>query len=142
VEVYEHKYGYNPRTDSMTSYVRRRMHLVQGGNPQLWLIHYLRAPEEGKSTLVLKLSNRSTPSESGSRSTLHSSTVSPPHPCRHQIHVIPSGASCLVQKSKYALACKYGPCSSTLCSPTTLLESSATSATSSISAATTDACTS
>jgi Fungal domain of unknown function (DUF1750) len=47
VEVYEHKYGYNPRTEGMTSYVRRRFHLIQGGNPQLWLIHYLRAPDEG-----------------------------------------------------------------------------------------------
>ena len=31
----------------MTGYVRRRFHLIQGGNPQLWLIHYLRAPDEG-----------------------------------------------------------------------------------------------
>jgi hypothetical protein len=47
VEVYEHKYGFNPRTEGMTSYVRRRFHLISGGNPQLWMIHYLRAPDEG-----------------------------------------------------------------------------------------------
>ena len=47
VEVYEHKYGFNPRTEGMTGYVRRRFHLISGGNPQLWLIHYLRAPDEG-----------------------------------------------------------------------------------------------
>jgi SWI/SNF and RSC complexes subunit Ssr4 C-terminal len=32
----------------MTSYVRRRFHLIQGGNPQLWLLHYLRAPDEDR----------------------------------------------------------------------------------------------
>src|SRR5262245_50047370 len=52
VEVYEHKYGFNPRTETMTSYVRRRFHLVHGGNPQLWLIHYLRAPDEGLSHYI------------------------------------------------------------------------------------------
>jgi hypothetical protein len=55
VEVYEQKYGYNPRTESMTGYVRRRFHLVQGGNPQLWLIHYLRAPDEGNHTAFISL---------------------------------------------------------------------------------------
>ena len=45
--MYEHKYGYNPRTEGMTGYFRRRFHLIHGGNPSLWLIHYLRAPDEG-----------------------------------------------------------------------------------------------
>src|SRR5271163_1222880 len=81
------------------------------------------------SFLASNLLNRSTPSQSGPRSTLHSSTISLADDSRYQIHIIPSRTSCLIQKSKPPLACEYPYCSSTLSSTTTLLESSGAGAT-------------
>ena len=77
VEVYEHKYGFNPRTEGMTSYVRRRFHLITGGNPQLWMIHYLRAPDEGNSQPCenSKLTFRSTPRFAGCPSALPTPSI-------------------------------------------------------------------
>ena len=87
VEVYEHKYGYNPRTEGMTGYVRRRFHLVQGGNPQLWLIHYLRAPDEGTSSHQASfINNRPSPSHTSSTSIIPAPPFPTSQPLRNKIH--------------------------------------------------------
>ncbi|QSL66566.1 hypothetical protein MERGE_000948 [Pneumocystis wakefieldiae] len=46
--VFEHKYGFYPATESHTSRIRRRFRLVKGGNDQLWLIYYLRSSENDR----------------------------------------------------------------------------------------------
>ncbi|KAG4304222.1 hypothetical protein PORY_002403 [Pneumocystis oryctolagi] len=48
VEIFEHKYGFHPATESHTSRIRRRFRLIKGGNDQLWLIYYLRSSENDR----------------------------------------------------------------------------------------------
>ncbi|KTW26475.1 hypothetical protein T552_02956 [Pneumocystis carinii B80] len=48
VEIFEHKYGFHPVTESHASRIRRRFRLVKGGNDQLWLIYYLRSSENDR----------------------------------------------------------------------------------------------
>ncbi|KTW30392.1 uncharacterized protein T551_01675 [Pneumocystis jirovecii RU7] len=48
VEIFEHKYGFHPATESHTSRIRRRFRLIKGGNDQLWLIYYLRSNENDR----------------------------------------------------------------------------------------------
>ncbi|KAG4302405.1 hypothetical protein PCANB_001332 [Pneumocystis canis] len=48
VEIFEHKYGFYPLTESHTSRIRRRFRLIRGGNDQLWLIYYLRSSENDR----------------------------------------------------------------------------------------------
>ncbi|KAG5519523.1 hypothetical protein PMAC_001677 [Pneumocystis sp. 'macacae'] len=48
IEIFEHKYGFHPATESHTSRIRRRFRLIKGGNDQLWLIYYLRSNENDR----------------------------------------------------------------------------------------------
>ena len=63
VEVYEHKYGFNPQVDTVTMTVRRRFHLIQSTNhsEQLWLLHYLRSPEQDHIKVSLEQSRPQPP---------------------------------------------------------------------------------
>ncbi|OLL24672.1 SWI/SNF and RSC complexes subunit ssr4, partial [Neolecta irregularis DAH-3] len=45
IEVFEHKCGFIPGQEQFTSRVRRRFHLVRGGNEQLWFLYYLRSEQ-------------------------------------------------------------------------------------------------
>lgn len=48
IEIFEHKYGFHPTTETHTSRIRRRFRLIKGGNDQLWLIYYLRSSENDR----------------------------------------------------------------------------------------------